>query len=402
MSTHIAIIMCIPHSSNIDYNDLYPLQPINFYDDNSPSVITSRRRGRILSPLVSNKLNFIGSYGNSLTSNNDGSFDQDYLGGFLVDENDNDHITLLGNAWKAFQLERPYTITKNTKVKFSFTLKKEGQGHAICFENDLNEDTFGGTRIRCLMLAGKQFTKWDNVKKVNLAQQEVGMATQSSTITGSRAIKAVDGNLRQAYNGVPDLNSVAVTLETLNPWWQWKFSNQEFDISEVIIYAGQNFPNAKNNLINFRVTICGHEHTNIPSSAPSESPSLSDTPSEVPTEQVPFAIDSCAGTGFSKVGEDIQYGETIVQDGIIAIPVDRRGKIVKITLEGSKKRALGLAEVKIIGKLAENVPKEISINVFDLMPNQDPTIKYIAFVQDDDELPSRGRRPLFEDASMSE
>ena len=364
--------------------------------------------GRKLPSKSSNYLNLVGSYGNSLTSKNDGSFDQDYLGGVLVDELDNDHITLVGNAWKAFRLENSYTVTKNTRVMFDFMMYREAQGHAICFENDLNEDTFGGTHIRCLMLAGKQFSKWENVKKLNLAETQKGVATQKDTVQGCDAHRAIDGDLRQKYNGISSLNPVAVTNKSLEPWWQFEFDGNiggdEFEISEVIIYAGKDFPNGENNLINFRVTICGTS-SNSPSSSPTDTPTtaLSDTPSESPTITPISTIDSCAGTGYSKVGEDIKYGGTVVLDGIISIPVhDRLGNIVRITLEGDKARALGLAEVKIIGTLEEETWKPIDISIFELLPTQNSTIEYIAFVQDDDEFPSQGTSPLNLGAAMSE
>ena len=359
-------------------------------------------------------LTYIGPYGNSPTSENDGSYDQDYSGGFIVDQTETDHITLLGNAWKAFELTKPYTVTKNTRVEFDFTFHKEAQGHAICLDNDLNEDTFGGTRIRCLMLAGKQFSKWDHVKKINLAVIKNGVATQSSTLPGGDAHKAVDENLRQSWNSLSSLNSISCTnAEALRPWWQFEFkgnseeddpADNEFEMSEIIIYAGKNYPNSENNFINFRVTICGLS-SNMPSSPPTQMPTttLSETPSSSPIVPITPFPDACAGTGYSKVGEDILYGDMAVQDDIIAVPVDRLGAIVRITLEGNSKRALGLGEVQIIGALKKNNFETVNLSVFDLMPTQDETIRYVAFVQDDDEFPTNGgRNTLHAGASRSE
>lgn len=355
-------------------------------------------------------LSYIGPYGNSLTPENDGSYDQDYLGGYIIDQLDNDHVTLIGNAWKAFELDEPYTVTKNTRINFDFTFFKEAQGHAICLDNDLNEDTFGGTRIRCLMLAGKQFSRWDHVKKINLAEVKKGIATQSSTLIGGDAHRAIDGNIRQTWDSVSALNSISCTNANVQPWWQFEFADNdgdsnEFDLSEIIIYAGKNYPNSGNNLINFRVTICGLS-SNSPSSSPTQMPSTlpsaSDMPSSSPTVPPTSSPDSCAGTGYSQVGEDVRYGDVVVQDGIISVPLNRLGVIVRITLEGNTRRALGLGEVQIIGTLAENTPQTIDLSVFDLMPTQDDTIRYIAFVQDDDEFPSSGDTPLHVGASMSE
>ena len=73
-------------------------------------------------------MSYVGSYGNSLDETvNDGSFDQDYLGGHIVNSNDPGRVTLFGNAWKAFKLSTPYQVTKNTSIKFEFIMSREAQ-----------------------------------------------------------------------------------------------------------------------------------------------------------------------------------------------------------------------------------------------------------------------------------
>lgn len=62
---------------------------------------------------------------------------------------------MFGNAWKAYRLSEPYHLTELSKLEFDFYMFKEAEGHAICVDDDINEDTFGGERIRCFMLGGK-------------------------------------------------------------------------------------------------------------------------------------------------------------------------------------------------------------------------------------------------------
>ncbi len=110
---------------------------------------------------------FTGSYG---SENGDGTFTQDHNIGL---ENDNIHVqsnnqvTLVGNAWKAFRLEPSYNIRRDTILRFSFSVEEEAEGHAICLEDDLSEDTFSGRSRRCIALSGTQIDKWNYVFRGN-------------------------------------------------------------------------------------------------------------------------------------------------------------------------------------------------------------------------------------------
>jgi hypothetical protein len=329
-------------------------------------------------------LSLLGSYGTS-NGEHDGSFDQDYEGGAFVSDEASSELRLVGNAWKAFELQSEYRITKKTRVSFDFKILREAQGHAICFDNNLNEDTFGGTQIRCLMLAGKQFATWKHIQKLDLAQIELGLGlgevTQSSTLknAGCEAENAVDGILRQEFVSISSsLNSIACTDPEIEPWWQFRFLNDEFFISEAIIHIGRNFPGSQNTMSNFRVSVCGN------STASSSS------------------MDHDCTDGLYLVGESIIHEDSVGQDGVVAIPVNRSGRYIRITLQGNSKRSLGLAEVQILGTMTDNEEKHIDVNVFDLMPTQDAVIRYVAFIQDDDEFPQLGDIPLHEGAVMSQ
>ena len=325
-------------------------------------------------------LTALGSYGTS-NGEHDGSFDQDYEGGAFISESSN--LLMIGNAWKAFKLDNAYELTKNTRISFDFEIFREAQGHAICFDNDLNEDTFGGSQIRCLMLAGKQFSKWNHVKKLDLAQEKKGVATQSSTQNdaGCEASNAVDGVLRQKFvTTAPSLNSIACTDPQINPWWQFHF-DETVSISEVIIHMGRDFPGSQNTMSNFRVTICDSTTANQPYLSPNSN--------------------DCE-PNFNQVGELIIHENAIGQDGIASIQVNRAGRVVRITLQGNEKKTLGLAEVQILGTIDTGKLTPIDVNLFDIMPTQDALIRYVSFIQDDDEFPQKGDIPLHEGAVMSQ
>ena len=112
------------------------------------------------------------SYGNGGT---DGTYDQDFVGGAVVGPSDT--ITLFGNAWKAYQLKTPYKLSPFSKLQFDFWMFTEAEGHAICVDDDKNEDTFGGQRIRCFMLGGSEFLEWHHVIKLDISGYDAHIET---------------------------------------------------------------------------------------------------------------------------------------------------------------------------------------------------------------------------------
>ena len=116
--------------------------------------------------LVQRELHYEGDYGGA-NVNSEG-------GGAIVDENG--QLSLYGNTWVAFKLDTPYSTSGNTRISFDFELINEAEGHAICVEEDLDEDTFGGFHKRCIALAGTQYDTWNDnhVKKIERAEPADG------------------------------------------------------------------------------------------------------------------------------------------------------------------------------------------------------------------------------------
>jgi len=296
-----------------------------------------------------------GSYGNGL---GDGTYDQDFIGGVVVGGGavSNSMITLFGNAWKAYKLSEPYSVTRNTRLEFTFTLIQEAEGHAICLDRDVNEDTFGGARVRCLMVGGTQFAKWDHVKKINLITSWNGVASQSSTQFGlvSPASNAVDGNTDREWI-YSSLNSIATTNKEDAPWWEYEFKDNDdvltFNILQIILYHGE-CPECEDVLTDFTVQVYDD--------------------GEVPVWSVTPRNDKSTD--------------------IISIPVGIVGSKVRITLNGSDPRILSLAEVQIVGTPNTGLAQSsvIDVSVSDLFPESDTEILYIGFIQDNDSDPLSG------------
>lgn len=85
-------------------------------------------------------------------------------------------------------------------------LQEQTEGHAICVDNDLNHDPFMGKDVRCILLAGSQFSAWRHVYRKNLALN--GKAYQnfnSTNLSLGAASRGNDGNLNTFTNtGFPD------------------------------------------------------------------------------------------------------------------------------------------------------------------------------------------------------
>jgi len=80
-------------------------------------------------------------------------------GGSIVEDGT---ISLYGNVWKSYELEIPYNATGNTYLEFKAELIDEAEGHAICAEDDLDADTYGGYHRRCMVFSGTQIDAWDD------------------------------------------------------------------------------------------------------------------------------------------------------------------------------------------------------------------------------------------------
>ena len=116
-------------------------------------------------------------YGLNHHNLNDGTFDQhneEYQGGFSVMD-DGLRVLLFGNTWQAFELLNLYSVTANTRLEFTYNIHEEAEGHLICADNDLNEETFGGSQIRCIAVGGTQFNSIHHVYKPTL--QKAGLYT---------------------------------------------------------------------------------------------------------------------------------------------------------------------------------------------------------------------------------
>ena len=86
--------------------------------------------------------------------------EQDRPGHFVV-QNDATEVELHGNTWKAFPYQ--HVVTKRSVLEFDFRLDIEAEGHAICLDEDLNEDVEIQGAKRCIRLGGTQKGVWSEV-----------------------------------------------------------------------------------------------------------------------------------------------------------------------------------------------------------------------------------------------
>jgi hypothetical protein len=84
-------------------------------------------------------------------------------GGVTIGDNDNDaqSVKMSGNAWRAFPFQ--HQVTRNTVLKFDFELRAKAEGHAICLDEDTNEDVELGGNLRCFVVGGTQTDLWADV-----------------------------------------------------------------------------------------------------------------------------------------------------------------------------------------------------------------------------------------------
>jgi len=94
-------------------------------------------------------------------------------------------ISLYGNVWKSFKLPAPYEASGNTHMDIKFDLRSEAEGHAICAEDDLDADAYGGFHRRCIALAGTQFDQWDDNHVLKIDKTESGTIMTKSVFIGN-------------------------------------------------------------------------------------------------------------------------------------------------------------------------------------------------------------------------
>lgn len=343
-------------------------------------------------------LEFTGSYGNSeIGAKNDATHDQDFYGGVVVHsdpDNENDTLTMFGNAWKAYKLSEPFEVTKSSFLEFKYTLTEEAEGHGICLDEgvytivifdakvklnfsislffyiphltfnihkDLNEDTFGGAYTRCIMLAGTQVDRWGGIKKYNLASIEGTVAQQKSNryfLIGD-ADKAIDGLAVPHWDnnerGV--FNSISRTLTEDDPWWEVILTDN-YEIHDIIIHNTQDALYI-DELSDFTISLHGDDGLKG-----------SDDTSTIwkKTYEVKEA--------FSK------FHIPVRSDAGVKI-----GKRIRITLN-KKEASLQLSEVEIMGKKAcqdnDICSQNVRVPIGDLFAGSNTTVKYISFIQDND------------------
>jgi hypothetical protein len=275
-----------------------------------------------------------GSFGNH---DDQATFNQDFVGQVSVV---GDAITLFGNAWKAFELSSQYTVTKLTHIQFSYKHVNEAEGHAVCIEEDLNEDPFQGTHVRCIMLAGKQFTTWKHVVRRNLA---LGQPAIQSALNENAAL-AVDGN-KNTYTDTGHQNQ---------PWWQVSIENT-FVVTDIIINS--RFDMYVDRLTDFTITIS--QNSNV-------------------LYQKRFQGDAVQVFHV----KDIDIQESLIYNG--------SGRIyVRITLNKNNVPHM-LGEVEIYGNPRANQWASFDVSIGDLFRTPESKIKYIAFIQDNDAEPLVG------------
>jgi len=149
---------------------------------------------------------FAGSYGtNNILIEGGGS----YVG------NDGS-ISLYGNVWKAFELDTPYEATGNTHISFDFELIEEAEGHALCTDEDTNDDTFGGSHKRCFAIAGTEYELWSDLHVKKTEKATIGTQTFSVKIgdifpeigTMINYIAFVQDNDNQPLRGISRIKNI--------------------------------------------------------------------------------------------------------------------------------------------------------------------------------------------------
>jgi hypothetical protein len=106
-----------------------------------------------------------------------------------------------GNAWRAFPFQ--HQVTRNTVLKFDFELRAKAEGHAICLDEDTNEDVELGGNLRCFVVGGTQTDLWADVYHL----QETTQGHKASYVVNIGAAKSVGS--RAYINSGTQINYLA-------------------------------------------------------------------------------------------------------------------------------------------------------------------------------------------------
>jgi len=248
-------------------------------------------------------------------------------------------------------------VTINTHVMFDYTTVSEAEGHALCVEDDLNEDPFGSAHVRCIMLAGKQFTRWNNVKRINLALANRDSVEQSHNTADNNAdaLLAVDGNKNTFTNTGP----------ASDPWWKVTIEDK-FIVTDIIIYS--RFDMYTERLLDYTVTI-NHGTTEVYSNR--------------------FIEEHASQMKHIK---DIIIDETQLS-GTHGLEI-----IIQLNT-GSSLFPHMIGEVEVYGSPRLGMLVSYKVPVGDLFRSLESNIRYIAFVQDNDSDPLVGES-VIEDVTL--
>lgn len=289
------------------------------------------------------------SYGNNKAFNQDS-------GGEVHITDDFSSATLKGNAWKAFKLTSFHPVTEHTRLQFRFELKNEAEGHAICVEDNLDEDPFAGKHVRCVLVAGTQYNQWSHVKRENLSLALGRTAFQSHNIPDDKrgvAEKAIDGNMNTFTNtGIPNTSTTNFYVDV----------PVGFTVTEVKIYNRMDsFADRLNKFKIYVQTSSGKEIYSV-------------------------NLDRSAVDAFGLVHvKDITIDEA-------DIPSEDTLKVgMELNKEGSTSGYPHMiGEFEVFGKPIHNKETEFDIHVADLFPETDSKINYIILIQDNDSNPFLG------------
>lgn len=272
---------------------------------------------------------------------------------------DKTQATISGNAWKAFELATPILVSPKTSLTFSFTLTEHVEGHAICVDNDLDHDPFVGKDLRCILLAGTQFTQWRHVYRKNLALD--GTAFQNADLSSGSlgaAQNGNDGNLNTFTNtGLPGNDSNGNIVDT-DFWVQIEYG---WVVEEVIIHNRMDSYVKRFNDYTVYIrkvdgtTLAEKRFKKISESGIVRVSGFKDYESEMTPN------------------EDIQVG-------------------IKLHNTETSKYPHMIGEILVYGRPLIGRAMSFTINLSDLFPDPDSdSIRYVALIQDNDGSPSQGQ-----------